>query len=126
MVDTRSKEAAAYRWMYSDVRWLRRREEHLASNPYCVMCLEEGKTKLGTIVDHTIPHKGDEELFFKGELQTLCSSHHNSVKQSQERTGHRKGFDHLGRSLDKNNAWNSDTYVPATGPPMGGGGGQKS
>jgi hypothetical protein len=69
------------------------------------MCKEEGKTKPATIVDHIQPHRGDTELFFKGELQSLCKAHHDSVKQSQEHTGIRRGFDGDGMPLDKDHPW---------------------
>ena len=41
-----------------------------------------------TVVDHIKRHGGDEAKFFDSDnLQSLCSTHHNSVKQSEERTG---------------------------------------
>lgn len=103
---SRSNEARAYRRLYNTSRWQKKRADHIAANPLCVMCLAEGKARSGNIADHRIPHKGNEILFFEGELDTLCEHHHNSVKQSFERTGKLKGFDDDGLPLDPNHAWN--------------------
>jgi hypothetical protein len=37
-----------------------------------------------TVADHITPHKGDYNLFWHGELQSLCPHHHNSIKQQLE------------------------------------------
>lgn len=52
----------------------------LAAEPLCRMCTDEGKTTSATIADHVTPHKGDERLFWDGELQSLCKRHHDSDK----------------------------------------------
>jgi 5-methylcytosine-specific restriction enzyme A len=58
-------------------KWRRLREAHLAENPFCVECLLAGKRRLGTDVDHIIPHRGDELLMWDPHnLQTLCEPHH--------------------------------------------------
>ena len=101
----RTQEAIAYRKWYGTKEWLARREEQLHSHPNCAMCEEEGKHKLATVADHVTPHRGDWKLFIEGELQSLCSPHHNSVKQSQELGGIRKGFDAEGNPLDKSHPW---------------------
>jgi len=41
------------------------------------MCLAEHRTTPATVVDHVIPHKGDEGLLYdRNNLQALCHSHH--------------------------------------------------
>jgi hypothetical protein len=40
------------------------------------MCLKDGRINAATIADHIEPHKGDEQKFFFGELQSLCKLHH--------------------------------------------------
>jgi 5-methylcytosine-specific restriction protein A len=46
------------------------------------MCLEFEIVELATVVDHKIPHKGDETLFFDPEnLQSLCKPHHDREKK---------------------------------------------
>ena len=39
---------------------------------------------LQTIADHVEPHKGDQQKFFFGELQSLCKLHHESAKKREE------------------------------------------
>lgn len=116
--ENRSKEALAYRALYNDKRWLKRREEQLTLEPWCAMCKQEGKLKLATIADHEEPHRGDPILFFEGKLQSLCSPHHSSAKQRQENSGVLVGYDENGAALDPNSPWSSDTYEPASRPPM--------
>jgi hypothetical protein len=101
----RSQEAIAYRKWYNTAEWRERRERQLADHPFCVMCEEEGRQRLATVADHDTPHRGDWEIFIKGKLNSLCSHHHNSVKQSKEHTGIRKGFDADGNPLDKSHPW---------------------
>jgi 5-methylcytosine-specific restriction protein A len=58
--------------------WLNMRKRHLALNPLCVHCQQEGRYTQATDVDHIIPHKGDYNLFFDTEnLQSLCKSCHS-------------------------------------------------
>lgn len=64
-----------------DRKWERRRLEHLKAEPFCRKC-----GKLGSPVDHVIPHRGAEWLFkLEGNLQTLCDRHH-ARKTNRERT----------------------------------------
>lgn len=72
-------------------RWKRLRLAHLAREPLCVMCTEEGLVTAGTVVDHKDPHRGDEAKFWDASnLQTLCASHHSSDKQAIEKGGKRR------------------------------------
>ena len=50
----------------------------------CEYCLTEGKTTPSQEVDHIVPHKGDEALFWmEGNYQALCSPCHK-VKTWEE------------------------------------------
>jgi hypothetical protein len=49
------------------------------------MCLAKGKVEPATIADHIVPHKGQEQLFWFGELQSLCASHHSTKTMTTER-----------------------------------------
>ncbi len=52
------------------------------------MCEAEGKATAATVVDHIVPHKGDQALFWDTDnWQSLCVHHHASVKQREERRG---------------------------------------
>jgi 5-methylcytosine-specific restriction protein A len=50
------------------------------------MCASEGIIRPARHADHIVPHRGDYEKFWSGELQSLCDTHHNSVKQAEERS----------------------------------------
>jgi 5-methylcytosine-specific restriction protein A len=56
--------------------------------PLCEMCLKDGRTNAATIADHIEPHKGDQQKFFFGELQSLCKLHHESAKKRKEARGY--------------------------------------
>lgn len=84
----RSPGAARYRAWYKTNRWQMLRKAQLARAPLCRYCDEMGRVTAGAVVDHRIPHKGDEALFFDpANLQTLCQLHHNSSKQREEKLG---------------------------------------
>jgi 5-methylcytosine-specific restriction protein A len=74
--------------LYKTARWDRRRRHQLSREPLCKYCLAAGRTEMATVVDHVVPHRGDPELFWNSELQSLCESHHNSSKQSEELRGY--------------------------------------
>ena len=60
-----------------DHRWRQRRESFLADHPLCVECERQGRVREATVVDHVIPHRGDPDLFWNGELQALCKDCHD-------------------------------------------------
>ena len=102
MTDARSKFAAEYRHLYKTARWRTIREAQLSKSPFCVRCAEDGQTVAATVADHVVPHKGDLELFYFGELQSLCYRHHNSDKQSEEVRGYSTRVGADGFPLDLN------------------------
>lgn len=66
-------------------RWQRERDAYLMDNPLCTMCGHKGLIRQATVVDHIIPHRGDEILFWsRSNWQSLCASHHSSEKQRIE------------------------------------------
>ena len=61
-----------------DGRWRKARALFLRQHPLCVSCQAEGKIVPATVVDHIIPHRGDQALFWdKGNWQPLCKSCHD-------------------------------------------------
>jgi 5-methylcytosine-specific restriction protein A len=74
------------RW-YKTARWQRRRRQQLERDPLCWMCKRDGRVTLATIANHKIPHRGDPELFWHGELDSLCKPHHDGEQQSVEKGG---------------------------------------
>jgi len=73
-----------------DSRWERARLVYLRQFPLCVKCEASGLFVAATVVDHIVPHRGDQVLFWDSEnnWQSLCKSHHDSEKQSEERLGY--------------------------------------
>lgn len=86
--------------------WQKAREGHLRNHPFCVMCLRDIGLEAGLareevivrcadlgipvpwaqVVDHRIPHRGDQALFWdKTNWQSLCTTHHSRDKQREER-----------------------------------------
>jgi 5-methylcytosine-specific restriction protein A len=94
--DKRSTAARGY-----GGRWQRARLLHLKAHPLCVMCQSAGIVRLGNVVDHVVPHRGDDALFWNPEnWQTLCAMHHSSDKQALEKSGEvRTKFDANGRVI---------------------------
>lgn len=64
-----------------DSKWDKARATFLSHRPHCNMC-----GKPASVVDHVIPHRGDQGLFWdKNNWQSLCVTCHSSSKQRQER-----------------------------------------
>ena len=47
-----------------DARWREARALFLKQHPLCAFCQAEGKIVPATVVDHIIPHRGDQRLFW--------------------------------------------------------------
>jgi len=72
--------------------WGRARATYLAEHPLCVMCRARGKAVPANVVDHVIPHKGDQALFWdESNWQSLCGPCHNGPKRRQELACERAG-----------------------------------
>jgi 5-methylcytosine-specific restriction enzyme A len=68
-----------------DGKWRKARTTYLAKNPFCVDCFKEGNARPATVVDHIVPHKGDQKLFWdKTNWQGMCESHHNRKTATQD------------------------------------------
>lgn len=86
-------------------KWRKARSLFLTHNPLCKMCLDQGKLRAATVVDHIEPHKQDLALFWdQSNWQALCYHHHNSTKQSQEKRG-LSLIDLDGYPLDPSHHW---------------------
>lgn len=67
-------------------KWRKARAEYLAAHPYCVECSKAGEWTTATLVDHIIPHRGDDGLFWdRKNWQSLCDTHHNQKRQRESR-----------------------------------------
>ena len=63
-----------------DGQWQEARRLFLHDHPDCVFCGYPA-----TVVDHVIPHRGDELVFWdRGNWQPLCKPYHDQRKQRLE------------------------------------------
>lgn len=70
-------------------RWQRYRKHFLAAHPLCVYCKKQNRLTPATVVDHIVPHKGDQSLFLDASNhQPLCKQHHDSAKACEEARGY--------------------------------------
>ena len=80
-----------WRAWYETERWRKLRLEVLLRDAYTckqtgVLCIGQYPAPNSPVVDHKIPHHGDEKLFWDPEnLQTVSKAYHDSEKQKQER-----------------------------------------
>jgi 5-methylcytosine-specific restriction protein A len=87
-------------------KWQQAGKRFLLDNPLCVYCQKVGRITPATVVDHIIPHRGDEELFWDvSNWQSLCKRCHDSVKAKEERGKH-TGCDAEGKPLSPLHPWN--------------------
>lgn len=104
---SRSEASKGWRHLYKRAGWQRLRGEQLAAFPCCRYCEAMGRKRLAQVVDHKVPHKGDEALFFDpNNLQSLCKRCHDSAKQTLERSGVLPGCDSGGQPIDPGHHWN--------------------
>lgn len=91
--------------MYDTTRWRKKAKRQLKAEPLCVMCAKMGRDTPATVADHVVPHNGDPELFWYGELQSLCASCHSASKQTQEVHGYSQAAGVDGMPLDSGHPW---------------------
>jgi len=66
-------------------RWDREATVFKRNNPLCLGCQAVGRTAAAVVVDHTMPHRGDQKLFWeRANRQPSCKWHHDVVKQRLE------------------------------------------
>jgi hypothetical protein len=92
---------------YKLARWLRRRRLQLQLHPLCRMCEAKGLIVAASVADHATPHKGDYQLFWFGELQSLCASCHSGSKQTLESRGYDTAIGLDGWPVDPNHPNNT-------------------
>lgn len=102
----RSSAAAEYRRLYKTAAWQRIRRLQLLNEPLCRFCARVGRVVPARVVDHVVAHRGDEWLFYNGELQSLCKLCHDRDKQRDERR-EALGGDANGVPTDPNHHWNA-------------------
>ena len=100
---------------YGRQRWRIRARRQLREHPLCNKCLQRGHVVPATVADHVTPHRGDQQAFWFGQLQSLCAPCHSRFKQIEEVHGYSTDIDADG--------WPIDPRHPANaGRPAGGAG----
>ena len=101
------KHTAKEKWHHLyNARWRKLRLAHLNRSPLCAYCLEAGRATQADIVDHIVPHKGDEVLFWDvSNLRSLCKLCHDSIKAEEENKGYAQGCGQDGTPIDKKHPW---------------------
>lgn len=67
------------------------------------MCAAMDMQVRAVIVDHRVPHRGNEKLFFDYDnTQSLCKLHHDALKHSNEMRGYDKTIGSDGWPVDPN------------------------
>ena len=68
-------------------RWRKARDGYLRSHPLCVKHEVRGQLEPATVVDHIVPHRGDQGLFWdRDNWQALCKQCHD-IKTATEDGG---------------------------------------
>jgi 5-methylcytosine-specific restriction protein A len=76
--------------------WLARARDFRKRYPLCAMHLRLGKVRPAECVDHIIPHRGDQGLFWdEGNWQSLCNHCHNGEKRREEIAARRLARDRV-------------------------------
>ena len=71
-----AREGAAERGY--GAKWRFMRQLYLRKHPLCMECLKRERLRPATVVDHIVPHRGDERLFWNEDnWQGLCKSCHD-------------------------------------------------
>ena len=78
--------------LYGSNRWKKLRKEFLLRHPLCESCKRRGVVKAAIVVDHIMPHKGNEELFWnQSNWQALCKQCHDKKTAKEDGRWGRKG-----------------------------------
>ena len=66
--------------------WRKARRLFLQEHPLCMRCLERGRYVKATVVDHIVPHRGDQRLFWdRRNWQALCKKCHDRKTMTEDR-----------------------------------------
>lgn len=84
-----TRESASSRGYNS--RWRKARNTWLTRHPLCIECAKYRRVIPATVVDHIIPHRGDQDLFWDTtNWQSLCKPCHDK-KTAREDGGFGNG-----------------------------------
>ena len=67
--------------------WQKASRQFLQAHPLCEECQRQGKYVKATVVDHVIPHRGDEKLFWdRSNWRALCKRCHDQKTRREDQT----------------------------------------
>ena len=73
-------KSRGYKYLYRTNRWKVSAKKFIYSNPICVYC-----GHMANVVNHKIPHKGDEHLFWdESNWESACKPCHDSTVRRLE------------------------------------------
>ena len=66
-------------------RWRKESKQFLRLHPLCAECFRNGKATPATVVNHIIPHRGAQELFWdRSNWQPLCKRCHDHKTMTED------------------------------------------
>lgn len=68
-------------------KWQAASKAFLQANPLCVHCMKQNPPRYtkATVVDHIVPHRGDQKLFWdRTNWQPLCKSCHDKKTLTED------------------------------------------
>lgn len=88
--------------LYKTKQWYSLRRTVLNKEPLCRICrVQHNRYVSAYAIDHIVAHKGDLKLFYDiNNLQPLCQSCHNKIKQGIEARGYDTAIDLDGFPID--------------------------
>lgn len=90
MRDKRRYQEQPWRKWYNTKRWYQLRWLVLVRDEFtCQMCGLTEKDSSRLVCDHVVPHNGDEDMFWNGDLRTLCKPCHDGAKQREDKMARR-------------------------------------
>ena len=70
--------------IYDKQNWRRLSDKFKCVNPFCFMCLEEGRHEIAKVVDHIIELRDGGKAYEWSNLMSLCHYHHNRKTQDEK------------------------------------------
>jgi len=98
--------------LYDSPEWRKARISFLDDNPLCAPCSTRGLTVPATVVHHTVPHKGDINIFWdRSKWESVCKTCHDSILRLKETHGFHNAADEKGMPIDPDHPWNKTKVV---------------
>ena len=67
--------------------WRKASRQFLLTHPLCEECRKNGKYTKATVVDHVVPHRGDQKLFWdRSNWRPLCKRCHDRKTGREDST----------------------------------------